>query len=182
MDRRSIIKYAAALTGMSILSPLSVEVLASNDVNTNKPQFFSQPDFQLLTSVLDTILPKTDTPSACDVNVHYIMDNMLSRVFNTNYQVTFMKRFTSLKSYLMQKDFLLLNANQKLTVIQALENEKRKGNELFYLGYIDLKQQGVSYYLSTEEVAENHLNYLPVPGKYIPSKSVKALNGKAWAE
>ena len=182
MDRRSIIKYTMALTGMSMLSPLSFQVLANNQSSTNKPSFFSQEDFKLLTDIMDTILPKTDTPSASDVKVNFIMDNILHKVFDAKYQKTFMKRFDSLKAYLGNKNFSSANSKNKLLIIQELENSKRLSNELHFLGYIDLKQQSVSYYLSTEEVAENHLNYLPIPGKYIPSKSVKELNGKAWAE
>lgn len=47
--------------------------------------------------------------------------------------------------------------------------------------YRALKQQTIAYYLSTEEVATNYLNYLPVPGEYQACIALSEVDGKAWA-
>ncbi len=47
--------------------------------------------------------------------------------------------------------------------------------------YNQLRQQTISYYLSSEEICTNYLNYLPVPGKYEPCITLEEAGGKAWA-
>jgi len=47
--------------------------------------------------------------------------------------------------------------------------------------YNQIRQQTISYYLSTEEINTKYLNYLPVPGKYQPCISLEEAGGKAWA-
>lgn len=47
--------------------------------------------------------------------------------------------------------------------------------------YRHIKQQTIAYFLSTEEISTNHLNYLPVPGKYEACISLESVGGKAWA-
>lgn len=47
--------------------------------------------------------------------------------------------------------------------------------------YRHIRQQTIAYFLSTEEICMNHLNYLPVPGKYEACISLASVGGKAWA-
>lgn len=181
MNRRDILRYAATLTGAAICAPLSTNVLAAAVVGKKEPQFFEPKTFTSITQIMDVILPRTDSPSASDVNVNFIMDNMYRNVFDAPYQVRFMKRFTKLNDYLIQKSFYHQSAEKKLTILQDVEKlRKQEGNPVFQ-AFLDLKQQTIAYYLSTEEVAENFLNYLPVPGGYEPCISVKEVGGKAWA-
>lgn len=192
MDRRDILKYAAMLTGAAIYAPLTTSLLtgcskqaettmATAGVKT-KGQFFDDKTFDLLTQIMDVILPKTDTPSASEVNVNGIMDNMFAKVFKPHYQKEFLKKFAALEGVLTKSGFHNASPAKQLEIIQLLESTPADQQTEVYRAYIDIKQQTVSYYLSTEEIAENHLNYLPVPGGYTPSISVKEVGGKAWAE
>lgn len=191
MERRDILKFAASLTGSAIFSPLTLSLLSSTQRNAqalvsganavSKPAFFKQSTFNSLTQVMDVILPKTDTPSASDVNVHWIMDNMFNKVFKDGYRKNFLRNFAKLDHYLSAQGFKNASAAKQLAIIKTIEAFPRSEQNDVYRSYIDLKQQTISYYLATEEVAEKHLSYLPIPGKYTPCITVEEAGGKAWA-
>lgn len=188
MHRRDILKFAASLTGSAIIAPLSTSLLSVFDSeaamgSANKmPSFFKANAFEQLSQIMDVILPKTDTPSASEVNTHWVMDNMFNKVFKHGYKKDFLRKFAQLNAHLNEQHFFAADANKQLEIIQAIETMPNSERGDAYRVYTDIKQQTVSYYLASEEVAEKHLNYLPIPGAYTPCISVKELGGKAWAE
>jgi hypothetical protein len=189
MNRRQVLKYAAMVTGTAICAPLTTAMLSgcaeqrsmSTKVSGALTQFFSPQDFKLLSQVMDVILPKTDTPSATEVDVHLIVDNMFAKVYQPDYQSKFKTLFAELSLYLNDNKFYQADEKQQLSLLKALETLPQEQRNNAYWAYIDIKQQTVAFYLSTEEIAENHLNYLPIPGEYKPCVSLAELGGKAWA-
>lgn len=193
MNRREILKYTAMLTGTAIIAPLSASMLTgctkkvapiTNDSSasaTTATQFFEQDTFILLTKLMDTILPKTDTPSASDVQVHLIMDNMFAQVFTAKYQQRFLKQFAALSKHLDASEFHSASDQEQVELLRALETMPNGKKLDSHNAYMDIKQQTIAYYLSTEEIAENHLNYMPIPGQYKPCVTVEEVGGKAWA-
>jgi hypothetical protein len=188
MNRRDILKYTAMLTGTALCAPLTSAMLsgcspqpvvATTGSSTPALHFFSQDDFQLLSQIMDVILPKTDSPSATDVGTNLMMDQMFGLVFKLDYQDKFNGLFAELRQYLAANKFSQLQSAQQVALLQALELEDKESHA--YWAYIDIKQQTVSYYLSCEQIAENYLNYLPIPGEYKPCVSLAELGGKAWA-
>jgi hypothetical protein len=188
MNRRQILKYTAMLTGTAICAPLTGMMLTGCSEHVKKAApltsplgFFSADEFQLLSQVMDVILPETDSPSASDVKVNYIVDNMFGQAYPADYQKKFTGLFAELKVFLMDKKFLTLSAQQQESVLLSLETLPEEQRNNAYWAYIDIKQQTVAFYLSTEEIAENYLNYLPIPGEFKPCVSLAELGGKAWA-
>lgn len=190
MNRREILKYAAMVTGTAICAPITLAMLSGcsqQSAVTNLAaigsqstgQFFNNADLTLLSQVMDVILPKTDTPSPSEVGVPQIIDNMFAKVYEPQYQEKFMALFAELKAYL--GNFAALDSAKKLAMLSALETLPADKRNNAYWAYIDIKQQCVAFYLSTEQIAENHLNYLPIPGQYKPCISLDEVNGKAWA-
>ena len=74
-----------------------------------------------------------------------------------------------------------LNKDQKVALLSALDSSKEDLLREQRTAYHDFKSKTVAYYLSTEEIATNHLNYLPVPGKYEACIRLEETGGKAWA-
>lgn len=188
MNRRQILKYSAILTGTAICAPLTSVMLSGCSETLQKvpktkipPRFFDPEDFTLITQLMDVILPKTDSPSASEVSVNYILDNMFDQVYKSDYQIAFIEKFSQLKSFLAAGNFDSLITKQQETLLLSLDSLPEDQRNDAYWAYIDLKQQTVAFYLNTEEIAENYLNYLPIPGEYKPCVSVKELGGKAWA-
>ena len=178
-----MLKYVASVTGVAIIAPLlgcSEKVLPI--ITPAEPLLFFTPEnFKVLTQLIDVILPKTDSPSASDVKVNYIMDQLLGRVFDHEYRNKFSHLFAQLTTYLDQNNFSELSASKQTAFLTALETLPEEQRNNAFWAYIDIKQQTVVHYLSTEEIAKNHLNYLPIPGPYKPCVPVEELGGKAWA-
>jgi len=187
MNRRDILKYTAMLTGTALCAPLtgvmlsgcSPQPVTTATAGATKLHYFQQDDFQLLSQIMDVILPRTDSPSATDVGTNLMMDQMFGLVFKPDYQDKFSGLFKELRKHLETNKFGQLSTVQQVALLQTLELEDKQSNA--YWAYIDIKQQTIAYYLSSEEIGENHLNYLPIPGEYKPCVSLKELGGKAWA-
>ena len=180
MNRRTILKYAAMATGAGIGAPFASAFLtgcAAEEVGQSSdyvPSFFDESSFTLIKSVIDIILPKTDSPSASEVGVHKMIDSMVGTVYPSDHQEAYRKGFEVLTAFFQKGDLA--------TQIGQLESGAEDANESLKSAYIQLKQQAISYYLTSEEIGTQFLNYLPVPGEYQGCISLEEAGGKAWAE
>lgn len=137
---------------------------------------FSSEEFSTLKQLVDTILPKTDSPAASEVGVHTMIDHMVGSVFSEEDKKAFKSKFDGLISFLGSKGFGDASADEQLSILsEALNNNTSRS------GLQAVKQQTVAYYLSSEEIAENYLNYLPVPGAWESCISLEEAGGKKWA-
>jgi hypothetical protein len=186
MNRRQMLKYTALVTGGAISAPFATAFLSGcskqAQVGTDSELYFFEPDqFEWITILADTILPRTDSPSATDVNVHYTIDSMIGLVFEEEFKNHFRKQWTELENYLNRQNFLQLEPDTREKMLSELElgqeNELTEARQVFK----EIKQQTIAYYLATEEIGKNYLNYNPIPGEYIPCISVEDVNHKAWA-
>lgn len=184
MNRRTILQYTAYATGAVVGAPL-VSVLLSGCqaevVDNYQPVFFNEEEFGLVKNLVDLILPKTDSPAATEVGVHQMIDNMVSKVYTVEQQTDFRTGFEALSKYLTEAGFEKMKADKQLALLQQLDVSKEESLKAVRAAFLDLKQQTIAYYLSTEEIAMNYLNYLPVPGEYLPCISLEEAGGKAWA-
>ena len=182
MNRREILKYVAFATGAAISTPLLTSILSGCNTPATKNEeeyvltFFSPDEFSKLKEIIDLILPKTESPSATEVGVHQIIDTMVGTVYKSEEKTNYRKNFEAMMVHLNQGNKEMLNVLQNLDQLEEGEElkEVRKA-------YVDLKQQTISYYLSTEEIGKNYLNYLPIPGTYEACISLDEVGGKAWA-
>lgn len=196
MNRREILRYTAWITGSAVSASLAGAILSgcSEQTTDKKPDsnavtpatstvlhFFTPEQFALVALLADTILPRTDSPSATDVNVHASIDSMLGLIVDNDYQVSFKSRWQALQNYLGEQNFSQLSAPGQLEALQALELTQEASLSSIKNTLVEFKQQVIAYYLTTEEVAKKFLNYLPIPGTYQPCISVDDVNNKAWA-
>ena len=184
MNRRTILKYTALATGAAVSGPLMSVILSGcqPDVADNyQPKFFNENEMSQLRSLIDVILPKTDSPSASEVGVHRIMDSMVGEVYTATEQADFRKGFTALTEHLTTTDFQNKKAAEQVQLLQTLDASKDENLKTVRDAYLDVKQQTIAYFLSNEEIGKNYLNYLPVPGKYEACISVEEAGGKLWA-
>lgn len=195
MNRRQILQYTAWITGTAVSAPLAAALLSGCSKSDNNGtavtadggsdlpvlHFFSPDQFGRVKHLADTILPRTDSPSASDVNVHTTVDSMLGLVFAESHQRTFKHNWLALERYLEQSGFVQQGAEQQTERLRTLELSTDAASAEARQGLLDFKQQVIAYYLTTEEVGRNFLNYLPIPGSYEPCISVDDVNNRAWA-
>lgn len=190
MHRRKVIQLVTLATGATISTPLLSSLLtsckqpSSSDLSGFEPRFFSVDDFKWVHDLVNVILPKTDSPSAVDVGVHQTIDTMLDKVYKPLEQEQYKKSFFALRNYLIQEsnnEFFDLDYDNQLRLVEDLSLTTADNLSLPQQGLLNLKQQTIAYYLQTEEIATNFLNYLPVPGQYLPCIPVEETGNKAWA-
>jgi len=191
MKRRAILKYTALATGAAIAAPLMTTLLSGCQTDAvaklpdYKPGFFNDTEFTILKKMVDLILPKTDSPSATEVGVQNIIDTMVGKVYENEEKGAYQKAFRGLLTYLNkdEKDTTFKNVikNLSLEKLQEINDTKDENLKAVKDSFLHLKQQTVAYYLSTEEIGKNYLNYLPVPGEYQSCIQLADVGGKAWA-
>jgi len=183
MKRRDLLKYTALATGAAVSTPLASVLLSGckadlveNDLDYEL-KFFDEEQFALVRQLVDVILPKTDSPAASEVKVHQVMDQFLGEVYTEEEQGDYRKQFVAFKEYLEGQNFAKQNAAEQLGILKQIGGS----SEAIQQTFLNLKQQTIAYYLTTEEISTNYLNYLPVPGEYEACISLEEAGGKAWA-
>lgn len=175
----------AALSAPLIMSLQSCKTDAISKTDIKKLHFFKKDQMRLVQTLADTILPKTDSPSASEVGVPNLIDQMVGEVYDTKDQTSYAANFEKLSAYLQQqangKDFHKLTEAERVDILNRLSKTEDEALSEASNGYLTIKQQTIAYYLSTEEIGTKYLNYLPVPGPYEGCISLESVGGKAWA-
>ena len=186
MNRREVLKLTALVTGAAITPPLAGALLSGCSVDPSQMDvqaansIFSVEEYQLLNSIVDVILPKSDSPSASEVGVPSIIDDVVGQVYDNDGRALYLARFQIMAEHLGDK-FSRSTIKTKTEKLQALGSSTNEELAEARLAYLDLRQQTVAFYLTTEPVATKFLNFLPVPGEYQPCIELSSVNGKAWA-
>ncbi|WP_298474699.1 gluconate 2-dehydrogenase subunit 3 family protein [uncultured Maribacter sp.] len=214
MDRRKALKNMGMSLGYVVATPTLLSIVQS--CKTEKglewtPDFFTKEQGNILISLVDIILPKTDTPSASEVQVHLFIDRFANEVM-TKKQQDFIKltfeKFTnsSLKETGKQAVNELTSMDLESTLAKALKvnkeeqkvkekaiaeynksvNENSSGNladnVASYAFASKLRGMTILGYKTSEYIGEEVLAYLPVPGEYIGCGDLNELTqGKAWS-
>ncbi|MFY0624935.1 MAG: gluconate 2-dehydrogenase subunit 3 family protein [Reichenbachiella sp.] len=202
MERRETLKAISLVLGYSVTPAVLTSILTScnNEANVNwQPKFFSKEEAFGLEQLSNLILPKTDTPGALDVNAHIFADLFLADVVNEKEQLKIKKGVKIwLKSFEDKTGNKVQDASvddfksdlstyfdideQKQKGIKKLLKEKSSDDDSFFIYsfLFKVKELIMFGYFASEDIGENVLTYLPVPGKFdgcIPVEEV----GRAWS-
>ena len=192
MKRREAIKIGStALVSTSILSlwqSCKVEPRL-----TWQPQFLSTDQAQLVSALVDTLLPKTDTPGGIDVKVDMLIDLIYAKTMDEEEQKNIAKDMDAFNDTCVSKFgkvFHELDVDQRTAILQEEEAKAPKlgrgvwGRSVEDNGpvgfYRSFKSMAIWSYCTSEEIGKNVLNYDPVPGDYkgcVPFDEV----GKVWS-
>lgn len=200
--------------GYTVATPTLISLMQSckgEPVLEWTPDFFTKEQGAVLTTLVDIILPKTDTPSASEVQVHLFIDRFSNEVMEKEQQ-DFLKmtmgRFLdkSMKDGGKEKSTDLTSEDLEKTLSESLKVTKEDQVKMFET--IDSYNEAIAKgetpnledniaqfafannlrgltiwgYKTSEYVGEEVLAYLPVPGEYIPCGDLQELTeGKAWS-
>ncbi|QNK01464.1 gluconate 2-dehydrogenase subunit 3 family protein [Dyella telluris] len=189
MNRREWLKCVSALAMGAVAAPsllAAFDAHAASQAPGFTPQFFTRPQVDLITAVVDIILPRSSTPGAVDAGVPSFIDQMFKAVYTPAEQERYQAALASFDRA-GGKPFLQLDAAQRKALVTKLHGEAiagKKGKNPapaadFVLMTKKLAMMG--FFLSQPGCTEV-LQYAAVPGAYhadIPLS--QAGNGKAWA-
>lgn len=197
MKRREALKNLGLATGFVVASPSIISLLQSctSDAKTWAPIFLSIDEGVVLTNLVDIILPKTDIPSATEVNVPQFIDKYINEVLDDEDQVQIKTAFGNIISVLNP------NAEDKINKVTQEDYKALLDNHLLIKGEVDqereanpdskdmtkseflnnLKWMTINAYKTSQEIGENVLAYDPVPGAYFCGDLQELTGGKSWS-
>lgn len=198
MDRRRALRNIGLTTGFVAASPALLSLLQSCTAEKASwiPEFFTPEEGTALTNIVDVIIPKTDTPSASEVNVPQFIDKYIIEVEFEEDQKRYKKRMEGLVKQLKAKysedladitpeqyeeivaDNLKVDGdkredlNKRISVegneinLDKAEKEEQD-NEALAFGMInDLRWTTINAFKNSQKIGEEVLAYDPVPGVY----------------
>lgn len=209
MERRSALKNMGLAFGYAVATPTLLSLLQSCK---NKPAYAEwTPNFldkdkgYAMAQTLDVILPKTDTPSATEMNVHAFIDAYLDEVMpleQRDFVVMKMNKFyekvladsgkeslmgiepadiePALATYLKKRtdEEEDLQNEAIMSYMQAIMEggEATLDDEISRVSFAhELRDLATWAYKNSEYVGEEVLAYLPIPGEYIACEDVTTL-------
>lgn len=172
MERReAVIKISWILKSVYLAPSIFTGLIScKSHVSDSNLYVFNKEQNKLVIAIADIILPRTETPSASDVEVNLYLDQMLNEVFEDAYKNSFLKGldgFNENCKAFTGNDFLGLNEAEKQDYLHRLDKEaygvEKADLEPFFSRF---KELVVKIYFSTEEGVKQNLDYAPLPGPY----------------
>jgi len=167
-----------------------------------QPAFFGTEDANLIANLGETFLPRTETPGSLDVSAHIFVDGFLDQVakmpdqdksrsglvkWKEDYQQRTGKKLEKASMEDLSKElshWFDIPEDRQSEVRSMLSTAAKEANvstEYQVYNFLMLfKRLIMMGYYASEQVGENVLSYLPVPGRYeacIPAEEV----GNVWA-
>ena len=211
MERRSALKNMGMVFGYAVATPTLLGVLQSCKDKVPYaewvPSYFEKDKGYAIAQMVDVILPKTDTPSATEVNVHVFLDEFVKSVLPEDQQAfmqilmdKFMNKVMTdagkenladiegidfepaLSKYLKKMSDDEEEAQGKaigdyMQAMMAGESAELDEDVACYAFAGNVRSMATWAYKSSEYVGEEVLAYLPLPGEYIACGDVNELTG-----
>lgn len=165
MNRRKVLKNVALATGGWVALPTWAEAWNPSSVR-HISTFLSNEQEVLLTSIIDTIIPTTDTPGAKDLGVSVFIQKMLVDCYEKDVQANFKNGLETpekLANAIYSKPFGNCDALQRKGVLNKIAmSVGQTQKDYFSL----VKSLTILGFTTSEYVQTKYLNYNPVPGHY----------------
>jgi hypothetical protein len=185
-SKRHFLRGLAGLIGASAVAQLTVgnalaeafNYKAKVDSAEHAGQVFSLYQMETLADICSVVLPRTDTPSASDLDVHGFIDHQLAVCYNKEQQqhaIEVVVEIDDKSQVLFSKRFTQLAFNQKTQILVALEAKEPDFSSDSVEKFKELKSLLVFGYFTTEVGATELLSYQAIPGGFkgsIPYDSI----------
>jgi hypothetical protein len=196
MNRRAVIKNLALVIGGAALLPSCLNKHGEPSVALKNIRINDDQE-KLIGDVCETIIPKTNTPGAKELNIHLFVLKMLDDCYKKKDQQAIMAGLVSFDSMVQKKynkPFSELTANEKQSVLMEIETAAKKQGTLktpagrsnkpqkgldadpLLAFYWAVKQQTVFAYTTSQFFMTKQIVYELIPGRYnahFPVKNLK---------
>ena len=124
--REAILRVTALLGGVALVGGSSLLTGCRNDVNPDAP--FTTEEIAFLDEIADTILPRTSTPGAKDVQTGAFMAMMVTDTYDAKNRKIFrdgMKAIDDATDKAHNTTFMRATPQQRLAVLQAIDRDQK---------------------------------------------------------
>ena len=181
MERRNALRNIGLGLGYMAATPTILSMLQSCNATAEPgwaPQFFTEEQAMFITTAVDVILPKTDTPAASEVNVPQFMDRFYAEILTQEDQAKVregLEAFVALAAANGGSDATAITTALEKTLKTAPSTGQAPGPAVEFA--YELRGKTIWSYKTSEYVGEEVLVYLPVPGEYLPCEDLEGLTG-----
>ncbi|WP_188112184.1 gluconate 2-dehydrogenase subunit 3 family protein [Aquimarina sp. RZ0] len=210
MNRRKALKNIGLSAGYIAATPALISLLQScrqEIILDWLPELLSVDEGKALEQIVDLIIPETDTPGAKSLHIPMFIDKYVNNAFEkeksqifSQGMITIFKELgittkktiddVAIEEYdaLLAKYLRLPKEKQReyrkeINKLKSVNDIKTLSKESISFNFLSsVRSLSIFGFKTSEEIAKNVLNYLPVPGEYVGCDSVKNLTGgKDWA-
>ena len=185
MKRRDALKNIGLTAGLIIATPSVISLLNSCNTNPNNwnPTFLNKDQASMLMNLIDVIIPKTDTPSASEVNVVEFLDKYYKEILDDTRQKWLKEAYVSLLNLIKSNYSDTVNDLTEENYKDLLDNQMITNGESNDISELlkNIKSDTIWAYKISEFVGENVLAYDPIPGVAYCGDLEELTGGKSWS-
>jgi hypothetical protein len=164
MNRRNSIKSLVLLSSGLISLPAWAKEWHAENLTVNS-SLFSATEQDLLTAVVDTIIPKGNSIGALSVGVDKFLQKLLSDCYDVATQENVKKQLNNLEAMALTaygKSFTSADQAQRQELLLRMSTDEKDKRDFFNL----MKSETIRGFNTSKEVLGDHLKYKVVPGHY----------------
>ena len=197
MDRRKYIQQTTLYLGYTLVSGTVVDLLVSCEQQANQkwnPEFFTKQEAATLSSITDTICPKTKTPGASEIGVPQFIDALIHRLLKKENQEFYKKGIEEINNKALQQfgnRFENCDIHQKESILldfdknsaptsMTMWGKPMEANPAPLTFYRKIKSLTLMAYFTSEKIGKQYLSYDPMPGVF--QSCIPYNNQTNWAE
>lgn len=185
MNRRDTIKTISLSLGCTVATPTLIGILNSceNPTNNWKPEFLSLSQVDIIDTLVDIILPKTNTPGGLDLNITQFIDKMIANTEEKKDQQLFKKGGLAFKNTFItvfKKDiskgtkaefnalldtYFNVSNDKEQDIFKTLQSgirnvpEKKTTSFLIYHFLTKIRYYSLFVYFTSQPILENEFHY-----------------------
>jgi hypothetical protein len=167
MERRELLRALASAAALAVLPEKTLAAWSRVASGIPPENALSPAHLALVRAIADTIIPRTDTPSATDVGVHKFVDVIVNEHMKETERVAALAGFDAIDGRARTESnatFAQLKADKRSAMIDSLEKGDRGAEPS--RTYWRLKGLVVHGYFTSEPVMKDVLKVEVMPGKF----------------
>jgi hypothetical protein len=167
MERRDLLRALASATALTVLPHETLAAWSRVATGLGSPNGLSDAHMALVRAIADTVIPRTDTPSATDVAVHRFVEVIVTEQASDADRTAFLAGLDAIDARAMSESkvaFAQLTPEARGKMIESLESGGRDGEPA--RTYWRLKGLVVHGYFTSEAVMKDVLKHSVTPGTF----------------
>jgi glucoside 3-dehydrogenase (cytochrome c) hitch-hiker subunit len=165
MNRRSVLKGLGVISLYGTFPAILAEFALScrNNRHISRAGFFTEDEFSLTNSLIDNLLPRSETPGGLDTNVPYFIDLVVKDCMTSQDQEMIRNGIKQLNN--ANNKFSSLTKNQQLEIVKGIDKRSYESDQSSAWFRIVKKLALIGHFTSQKGMTEA-LNYVKIPGTY----------------